>query len=102
MSRHTTNTSKFEIVLGVDRPLNHVFASVFDRKGEDAKGFDPFSWFAPTSAGVEDAIKAVEGFTKSKLPESIREALLADLMAMQEGQSINYSKTHGAALFGFA
>ena len=82
MSRHSTKTQKHEIVLGVDRPLNHVFASVFNQKGEPARGFDPFSWFSPDEAGVDQAIATVEKFTQCKLPTSIKAALVADLDTM--------------------
>ena len=99
MSRHSINNTKHEVVLGVDRPLNHVFASVFNKKGEPAKGFEPFSWFDPTPEGVQVAIEKVEGFVKFKLPESIKTALLEDLQTMQSGGSVNYSKHHGVALF---
>lgn len=95
MSRHSTKTQKHEIVLGVDRPLNHVFASVFNNKGEQAKGFDPFSWFSPDEVGVKQAIEAVEKFTKCTLPTSMKDALIADLDALRQGENINYAKNHG-------
>lgn len=79
--------------------MNHVFASVFDKKGEPSKGFDSFSHFDPTQEGVELAIEKVEEFVKFKLPESIKTALLEDLQTMQSGCSVNYSKYHGAVLF---
>ena len=94
MSRHSTKTQKHEIVLGVDRPLNHVFASVFNKKGESARGFDPFSWFSSDEDGVNQAIATVEKFAKCKLPGSMRDALLADLTTMRNGGNINYAKHH--------
>jgi hypothetical protein len=96
MSRHSTKTQKHDIVLGVDRPLNHVFASVFNQKGEAARGFDPFSWFSPDEDGVNQAIATVEKFTKCKLPASMKDALVADLDTMRQGGDINYAKAHPA------
>lgn len=97
MSRHSTKTKKHEIVLGVDCPLNHVFASVFNNKGEPARGFDPFSWFCPSEEGIDQAIAAVEQFAKCALPASMKEALMADLSAMFNGENINYGKNHDMA-----
>ena len=94
MSRHSTKTNKHEIVLGVDRPLNHVFASVFNKKGDPARGFDPFSWFSPDEDGVNQAIETVEKFTKCKLPASMKDALVADLNTMRDGGNINHFKHH--------
>lgn len=94
MSRHSTKTKKHEIVLGVDRPLNHVFASVFNNKGGSVRGFDPCSWFCPNEDGIDQAIAAVEQFTKCKLPTSMKESLMADLSAMSNGENINYDKNH--------
>lgn len=93
MSRHIVTTSENEIVVGVDRPLNHVFASVFDVKGKNAgevsKGFNPFSWFEPTPKGVDAAIKAVEDFSSKKMPENMKQALLDDLDSMVRGENLN-------------
>jgi hypothetical protein len=95
MSRHTTQAGNLEVVLGVDRPLNHVFASIFE-DGEEVEGFDPFSWFQPTPAGVDEAISAVETFVGNnwKVPGELRQALLDDLTAMLFGESINHAKVH--------
>jgi len=95
MSRHTTQHNNLEVVLGVDRPLNHVFASIFE-DDEEVDGFDPFSWFKPTPEGVDEAINAVETFVGNnwKVPGTMRQALLDDLTAMRNGQSINNSQVH--------
>lgn len=96
MSRHITYNKTHEIALGIDRPLNHVFASVFDQDTQEAsEGFDPFSWFEPSEAGIDQAIQAVEEFTKHKLPDTMRVALIEDLISMQNGNSVNRVETHG-------
>lgn len=107
MSRHAVKTSKYEVVIGVDRPLNHVFASILDldpseeADDEAVEGFDPFSNYAPSRVGLQTAIHDTEKFMESigdpiKIPATMREALETDLQDLLSfgGTNINYGKTH--------
>ena len=107
MSRHSVLTEEHEVVIGVDRPLNHVFASIFDRfPAEDAEsdsteGFNPFSNYAPSKVGLQTAIHDVETFLAHrqvdfKVPPTMIESLEADLIDLCNagGKNLNYARTH--------
>jgi hypothetical protein len=53
--------------MGVDRPLSHVFASIFlndasDEESDNAPGFNPFSFYDVSDDGIQDAVYDVEKY----------------------------------------
>jgi len=58
--------------------------------------------FPATTDGVEEAAVSVETFIRKaepgwSLPESVRDALLDDVHALEVGRDINYIRVHGAS-----
>lgn len=108
MSRHTATTPTFNVCLGVDRPLSHVFAQVFlnnppeDAEEDTAPGFNNFINFPCDHMGVDEAVHAVEVYVRQtepnfNLPPSIQDVLKAevDLHLSDRSASLNFAKNHG-------
>lgn len=102
MSSHRLQTRKLLVNLAVDRPLRQVLASVTTTSGRPAPGFQPLTSFPATAIGVEEAAAMVEAFIRRSepdwsLPESVRDALLDDVRALEVGRDINYIRVHGSS-----
>ena len=111
MSRHTMRTEKFNICLGVDRPLSHVFAQVFlndvpdGADDESAPGFDCFMNFpidTHSIAGVGYACDAVERYVNQnqeapfKIPFEMIDALTGEVLLhiREPHTSLNITKRY--------
>ena len=93
MSSHRTQTKKFLVIIGVDRPLEHVFATILVESGAPAKGFKAFAHFPMDQNGVNEAVATVETFVgKSEhgwtLPQIVKQALADDLEILESGGDI--------------
>lgn len=93
MSSHRLQTKKFLVIIGVDRPLEHVFATILDKSGAPAKGFRAFAHFPMDQYGVSEAIATVESFVgKSEpgwtLPQIVNQGLADDLEILDAGGDI--------------
>lgn len=102
MSSHRIQTRKFLVNLSVDRPLRQILASVITTTGRPAPGFQRLASFPATTEGVEEAAANVEAFIRRSepgwsLPESVRDALLDDVHALELGRDINYIRVHGSS-----
>lgn len=109
MSRHTATTPKFNICLGVDRPLSYVFAQVFLNKPIDdtdnAPGFDNIMTNFPTDADgcVEDAVNSVIQYVRANgepdfdIPASIVSALTNEVQIHRINRfaDLSMTKNHG-------
>jgi hypothetical protein len=102
-------TKNFNICLGVDRPLSHVFAQIFVNKmpkgAEDdcAPNFDSWMNFPIAThsvAGIGEAVNAVERYINAheeapfRIPHEMVDALTGEvLLHMREpGASLNITK----------
>ena len=99
MSSHRLQTRKLLVNLAVDRPLRQVLASVTTTSGRPAPGFHALAGFEATTEGVEEAAMMVETFIRKaepdwSLPQSVRDALLDDVHALETGRDINYVRVH--------
>ena len=102
MSSHRIQTCKLKINISVDRPLRQVHASVMTTRGRPAPGFHALAGFEATTEGVEESAAIIEAFIRRSepgwsLPESVRDALLDDVRALEVGRDINYIRVHGAS-----
>ena len=102
MSSHRIQTRKLLVNLAVDRPLRQILASVMTATGRPAPGFQPLASFPATTEGADEAATKVEEFIRKaepgwSLPESVRDALLDDVRALEVGRDINYIRVHGAS-----
>jgi hypothetical protein len=102
MSSHRIQTRKFIVNISVDRPLRQVLASVMTTTGRPASRFPPMTSFPATTEGVDEAATMVEAFIRKSepdwsLPQSVRDALLDDVHALETGRDINYMRVHGAS-----
>lgn len=102
MSSHRVQTRKLLVNLSVDRPLRQILAIVLTTSGRPAPGFQPLASFPATTEGVEEAAAMVDDFIRRSepdwtLPESVRDALHADLQTLEIGGDINYIRVHGAS-----
>ena len=102
MSSHRIQTRKLLVNLAVDRPLRQILASVTSTSGRPAPGFQPLASFPATTEGVEEAAAIIEVFIRLSepgwsLPESVRDALLDDVRALEVGREINYIRVHGSS-----
>lgn len=105
MSKYTFQTEKYNVQLGVDRPLRQVFASVFvNGKAEKAaKNFDPFTWFDVSENGVSEAVDAVTQYIKKndsknfEMPKELVDMLKQDVQTnlMNPMQPLNQFKCFG-------
>lgn len=109
MSQHHVTTSKFKIMLGVDRPLSHVFASIFlnkapkDAEDDNAPGFNPFSWYQVSANGITESIEAVSTYIRANgepnfnMPVTVARALLNDvnLHLSDRSATLNFMQNHG-------
>ena len=99
MSSHTLQTRSFRVNLCVDRPLRQVLATVLTTSGRPAPGFQPMASFPATTEGVKEVAANVEAFIRRSepgwsLPQSVRDALLDDVLALEQGRDINYVRIH--------
>lgn len=99
MSSHRLQTRKFIVNISVDLPLRQVLASVMTTTGRPAPGVQRMTSFPATFEGVEEATTTTEAFIRRSesgwlLPESVRDALLADLQMLEVGGDINYVRVH--------
>ena len=99
MSSHRIQSRKLVVNLSVDRPLRQVLASVMTTTGRPAPGFPAMTSFPATAEGADEAAASVENFIRRaeprwSLPESVREALLDDVHALESGRDINYVRVH--------
>jgi len=99
MSSHRIQTRRFIVNISVDRPLRQVFASVMTITGRPSLGFQPLTSFPANVEGVAEAAVRVEDFIRRSepgwtLPESVRDALLGDVRALEVGRDINYVRVH--------
>jgi hypothetical protein len=90
VSSHRLQTKKFNIAIGVDRPLQHVFATVLNKNGKPAQGFPAFASYPPNRDGVKQATDALEAFVRKSegdwsLPQITIQGLHDDLEIMNEG-----------------
>lgn len=88
--------------ISVDRPLRQILASVMTTTGRPAPGFPAMTSFQATTEGVDEAVAMVETFVRRtepgwSLPESVRDALLDDVQALELGRDINYVRVHGSS-----
>lgn len=93
VSSHRLQTKKFNIAVGVDRPLQHVFATVLNRSGKPARGFPAFASYPMNRDGVKQAADALEAFVRKSegnwsLPQIVIQGLHDDLEIMSEGGDI--------------
>lgn len=93
MSSHRLQTKKFLVIIGVDRPLEHVFATILDKSGAPAKGFSAFDNFPMNHDGVLEAVATIEAFiSKSEhgwtLPQIVIQGLADDLEILDSGGDI--------------
>lgn len=94
MSRHTYQGDKCTVTVGVDRPLQYVFGSVTRAGAKHPVVLgDPIQNYPPTEEGVDTLLQDAAKY--GKCPASVREALLADLEALQTGGNLNIAKWHG-------
>jgi hypothetical protein len=99
MSSHRIQTRKLLVTLAVDRPLRQILASVTTTSGRPAPGFQPLTSFPATTDGVQEAAALVDAFIRKSepgwsLPKSVRDALLDDVHALEDGGDINYVRVH--------
>ncbi len=102
MSTHRIQTRKFIVNISVDRPLSQILASVMTTSGRPAPGFQPLVSFPASTQGADEAATKVEEFIRKaepgwSLPESVRDALLDDVHALELGRDINYIRVHGSS-----
>jgi len=93
VSSHRLQTKKFNIAIGVDRPLQHVFATVLNKNGKPAQGFPAFASYPMNRDGVKQATDALEAFVRKSesnwsLPQIVIQGLHDDLEVMHEGGDI--------------
>lgn len=94
MSQHRFQTkNKYLVSVGIDRNLGHIFATVLDKSGKPAKGFQPFINFPMTETGISEAVASVELFvSKSEpgwtMPLIILQGLKDDLEILDAGGEI--------------
>jgi len=93
VSSHRIQTKKFNIAVGVDRPLQHVFATVLSKNGKPARGFPAFASYAMNRDGVKQATDELEAFVRESesdwsLPQIVIQGLHDDLEIMNEGGDI--------------
>ena len=67
--------------------------------GRPAPGFPAMTSSPATTEGVEEAAAIIEVFIRRSepgwsLPESVRDALLDDVRALEVGRDINYVRVH--------
>jgi hypothetical protein len=96
MSQHSTIIKKKRVVIGVDRPLRYVFATIYAPKGGLLRTFNQDQQWSADESGLLEAFHAVEMHFKGKpvIPESMRKALKEDIERLYKGLDINYSKQH--------
>lgn len=68
-------------------------------RGRPAPGFSAMSGFPATTEGIEEAARIVESFIREaepgwSLPQSVRDALLDDVLALEQGRDINNVRIH--------
>jgi hypothetical protein len=102
MSSQRLQTRNFLVNLSVDRPLRQVLATVLTTSGRPAPGFPAMTSFPATTKGVEEAAAIIEAFIRRSepgwsLPQSVRDALLDDVKALEVGGDINYIRLHRAS-----
>jgi len=93
VSSHRLQTKKFSIAIGVDRPLQHVFATVLNKNGKPARGFPAFANYPMNRDGVKQATDTLEAFVRKSegdwsLPQIVVQGLHDDLEIMNEGGDI--------------
>jgi hypothetical protein len=99
MSSHRVKTRKFQINVGVDTALNHVFISMRLNSGKPTPGIGEVETYEVSLVGVEDAMTFVECHVRKsepgwKLPLTVIAALETDLLNFQAGVDINYVRVH--------
>ena len=99
MSSHRIQSRKLLVNVSVDRPLRQILTSVITTSGRPAPGFQPLTSFPASTEGVKEAAANVEKFIRRSepgwsLPESVRDALLDDVRALEVGRDINYVRVH--------
>lgn len=102
MSSHRIETLKLLVNLSVDWPLRQILASVMTTTGRPAPGFPAMTSFPATTEGADEGVATVEAFIQKaepgwSLPESVRDALLDDVHALELGRDINYIRVHGSS-----
>ncbi|MBL8066164.1 MAG: hypothetical protein JNM34_09935 [Chthonomonadaceae bacterium] len=102
MSSHRTQTRKCLVNISVDRPLRQILASVMTTSGRPAPGFPAMTSSPATTEGVDEAATTIETFIREtepgwSLPETVRDALLDDVRALEAGRDINYVRVHTAS-----
>mgnify|MGYP003436725770 FL=1 len=105
MSKYTFKTAKYNVQVGVDRPLRQVFASIFvNGKAEKAaKNFDPFTWFDVSDNGVTEAVEAVTQYIRKndnknfEMPKELVDMLKQDVQTNLRNPllSLNQCKCFG-------
>lgn len=70
--------------------------------GRPAPGLPAMTSSPATTEGVDEAATMVEAFIRKSepdwsLPQSVRDALHADLQTLEIGGDINYIRVHGAS-----
>ncbi|MCC7435013.1 MAG: hypothetical protein IT363_10040 [Methanoregulaceae archaeon] len=99
MSSHRLQTRECLVNISVDRPLRQILASVMTTTGRPAPGFPAMTSFQATTEGVDQVAVSVETFIRKAEPgwslaESVRNALLDDVHALEAGRDINYVRVH--------
>ena len=102
MSSHRIQTRYHLVNLSIDPPLRQILATVLTTSGRPAPGFQPMASFKATNEGAEEVATLVEAFIRRSepgwsLPESVRDALLEDVRALEVGRDINYVRVHTAS-----
>jgi len=113
MSRHTAETEKYTVCIGVDRPLSYVFAQVLlkdepeDEETDEAPGFDSImnNWSVADYGlnGVDIAVEKVEKYLHAneskgiKIPSEMVKALKEEvLIHLRDSKaSLNFTEHYG-------
>jgi hypothetical protein len=108
MSVHIILLDKYEVRIGTDRPLKHIYASVFHTKGryksEPVAGFDAMSWYSPTMGGFDAAWNDLSEFCKKKgltiePPQELRDRILEELQRLYEERTNESTAFHNRHFF---
>jgi hypothetical protein len=99
MSSHRVSTRRFQINIGVDTALNHVFVCLRLNSGKPIPGSGVNETYELSLVGVEDAVARVESQVSKdepgwKLPSTVITALEIDVLNFHAGLDINSVQVH--------
>jgi hypothetical protein len=92
VSRHSYQTAKHVIVLGLDAPLANFFGQVWTIKGKTPKMLGGGAGYDATQAGLQALLAEAENF--APVPVTVREGLERDLEQLIVGHDIGFQKVH--------